>query len=63
MNFAKKLLSKLNRRNEENSFSLEENKDNDDPANVLYETFEFGYKYPEEEIGCGINLMKHRNEL
>jgi hypothetical protein len=63
MDFIRKLLLKLNRRNERNSYKEEEHKDNDDPANVVYETFEWGYKYPEQEIGCGINLMKHRNEL
>ena len=63
VNVVRKLLLKLNIRNSRNKLSLEEKNDNDDPANVLYETFECGYKYPKEEIGCGINLMKHRNEL
>ncbi|HYE83260.1 MAG TPA: hypothetical protein VEG39_13985 [Clostridia bacterium] len=63
MNLVRKLLLKLKKRSKINNGGTVENKDNDDPANVLYETFEHGYRYPAEEIGCGINLMKHRNEL
>lgn len=63
MDLVRKLLSKLRRSGRQNNCRPEACKDGDDPANVLYETFEWGYKYPEEEIGCGINLMKHRNEL
>jgi hypothetical protein len=61
--FVRKLLLKLSRRNKRNDCKREEHMDNDDPGNVAYETFEQGYKYPEVEVGCGINLMKHRNEL
>ena len=63
MDFVRKLFLKLNGRNKGNNCRPEANKDNDDSANVLYESFEYGYKYPKQEIGCGINLMKHRNEL
>ncbi|KUO74614.1 MAG: hypothetical protein APF77_23155 [Clostridia bacterium BRH_c25] len=63
MNLVRKIFSKLNSRSKRAKHKPEKKKDNDDPANVLYEVFEHGYKYPKEEIGCGINLMKHRNEL
>lgn len=63
MELVRKLLLKLSRGDEGNDGKQEEHKDNDDPGNVAYETFEHGYKYPEVEVGCGINLMKHRNEL
>lgn len=63
MNFAGKLLLKLSPPDKRKSGKTKADKDNDDPANVIYETYEHGYKYPREELGCGINLMKYRNEL
>lgn len=63
MNVVRKFLLMLNQNSNGKKPGAEKKKDNDDPSNVMYETFEWGYKYPKVEIGCGINLMKHRNEL
>jgi len=63
VNLVRKLFLKLSCRNKINSYESKANKDNDDPANVLYETFEHGNNYPKQEISTSICQMKHRNEL
>lgn len=57
------LLLKFNRRNKGSNCKSEGKKDKDGSANVLYESFEYGYKHSKQEVSSGICQMKHRNEL
>jgi hypothetical protein len=63
LEFVRKLLLKLKGRSRENNCSTEVSKDNNDYANAMYESFEYGHKYTKQEISSGICQMKHRNEL